>query len=575
MHLRSSWQGDRSSIRLGRASDRATVYLPITLLIVLVATPVSFLLFGSFRSAGPGAPGASFTLSNWDTVLDSAGRNYLQNSLQLGITTSAVAVPLGTLMAWIISRTDTPGRRFFGSALLVPLLFSPLLTALAWSGIAAPNSGLINVIAREAFGNTRPIMDAYSFPMLVLVLSLHFTPYVYLAVRPALSAMDRDMEDASQILGARYGTTLRRVTLPLVLPAVLGSGILVAVLAAENFSAIAVLGVQSGFLTIPYGIYESFASFPSNPTRGGALGLLLLVVTVFGMSLYLWTIRKSTRYVTVSGKGSRSSLRQLSRAGRVVTFGILSLYLFISVVLPYAVLVVGSFSRYFTVENFTLDILTLQNYESLFASDVFPRAMGNTLVLVLIGASVAVLLGAFSGWIAVRGQGRAKKAVDYLSTMPIMIPGVALGLGMFWAYVFLSVPIYGTIGILAVAYVTRFMGHSTRIVSSSLLQISPQLEEAARTLGSTRIAAFRIITLRLLRSGMGAAWILIAIFISLEVPASILLYTGSSVPASIQVYLAMEGGVVSQAFAAGCVLATLSLAVTLLAQWRFRIFEHL
>lgn len=561
-------------VRIKLSGSSALIVYPLILLVIVVAVPLVFLIYGSLRSAGPGAPGAVFTLDNWIYAGSDWGLVYLRNSLVLGLTTAAFAVPLGTTLAWIVVRTNLPMRNFLGSALLVPLLFSPLLTALAWTGLAAPNAGLINVIGREVFGMTGPVFNAYSFAALVMVLVLHYIPYVYLAVRPALAVMDREMEDASQVLGASYWHTFRRVTLPLAMPAVLSSGVLVFVLAAENFSVIAVLGGQAGFLTIPYGIYESFTTYPSSPARGSALGLMLLAVTAICMGFYLWTVRKSSQYITVSGKGDRPNIRRLSVPGKAVGLVVVIGYLLLSVILPYGVLVIGSFSKYFTIEHFSLDIFTLQNYVKL-ADGPFLGAMVNTLILILAGATIAVLLGAVTAWISVRGKGRTRRVVDLLVTMPVMIPGVALGLGLFWAYVFLPLHLYGTLTLLVIAHVTSFMGHGSRIVSSSLVQFSPQFEEAARTLGSTQIAAFIKITLRLLRRPLGAAWILVAIFISLEVSASVMLYTGSTMPASVNVFLAMEGGVVSQAFAAGCALATMTLIIILLAQWRFKVFEHL
>lgn len=546
---------------------------PVLLLVAAVAIPLAFLIYGSLRSAGPGVPDAVFTLDNWRYVFSDRALGYLRNSIVLGLATAFFAVPVGTVLAWIIVRTNLPGRNFLGLALLVPLLFSPLLTALAWTGLAAPKSGLVNIIARDLFGAESPVFDAYSFQGLVLVLALHYVPYAYLAVRPALTAMDRDMEDASQVLGARFWYTLRRVTLPLILPAVLSSAVLIAVLSAENFSVIAVLGGRSGFLTIPYGIYESFSTFPARPTRASALGLVLMIVTTLGMSLYLWSIRRSTRYVTVSGKGARSNVLKLSRQGKAAGLAVVIGYLLLSVILPYAVLVFGSFSRYFTIENFSLSMLTVQNYVRL-AEGPFSSALVNTAIVTVVGATIAVFLGAITGWISVRGGPLQKRILDQLVAMPVMIPGVALGLGLFWAYVFLPLHIYGTLAALIVAYVTRFMAHGSRIVSSSLVQYSPQFEEAARTLGSTQFAAFRTITLRLLRPALGAAWILIAIFISLEVPASIMLYTGASIPASIEVYLSMESGVVSKSFAAGCALGTMTLLIIVIAQWRLKIFNY-
>ena len=566
-------RADSARMRFATATSRVAGGLGAAIILFLIVAPIGFLVFGSLRSGSPGEPGATFTLDNWAFAFGPEGLGYLASSLQLGVVTAAFSIVLGVAIAWLVVRTDVPGRRVLGGLMIIPLLFSPLMTTLAWIGLADPNTGLLNALLNLL--RLPPFLDIYSFPGLVFVLVLHFTPYVYVAVRPALRAVGSDLEDASRILGAGTPGTLRRVTLPLIMPAILSSGFLVFVLAAEEFSVAAILGRNSGFLTIPYAIYGSFARFPPDAGIGSALGLMLTILVVIGMVFYLWVLRRQSKYVTVSGKGARVAATELPGAVRWIGTALLVGYLFISVVLPYAMLIMGSFSKYFSIKHLGWDLFTTDNYRSMFESNAFWSALQNTVILVIATGVIAVVIGVFAAWTSLRGRGRARKLIDYAVTLPVLVPGVAMGLGMLWAYIYIPTGLYGTLGILLIAYITRYMGHGSRIATSSLIQLSPELEEAAHTLGSSRLRAFWTITLRMLAPGLAAAWILIVVFSSIEVPASVMLYTGNSMPMSVFIYLTMYGGVVSQAFAPAAFLATTIFICIILAQWRFKVFEYL
>jgi iron(III) transport system permease protein len=558
--------------KLGRLGGLAAV-AGIAVLVALVVTPVGFLVYGSFQTDGPGAPHSEATMSNWDYALGPWGLRYLSGSVQVGLMTAVSAMVLGGLIAWLVARTDMPGRAWLGRMMIVPLLFSPLMTALAWIGLADPNSGLLNDLFAAAFGTSKGPFDIYSLPGVVLVLALHFTPYVYTAVRPALLAVNMDMEDASRILGARERTTLGRITFPLVIPALLGSGFLVFVLAAENFSVAAVLGSSSGVLTIPYGVYASLGAFPPSAGRGSALGLLLTLVSLVGMSLYLLILRRQGRYVTVSGKGVRSGRAHLSSWAGGIATGLVSLYLVLAVALPYFTLILGSFSRYFTA-NLNPEVFTLDNYTNLFTGGAFLRAIGNTGVLVVLSSTFAVLLSSITAWIGLRGRGLSRRLVDYAITLPVLVPGVAMGLGMLWAYTTIPTGLYGTLGILFIAYLTRYLGQGQRVTTGSMVQFSSELEEAAFTLGASKLRAFVSITMRLVAPALAAAWILIAVFAALEVPASVMLYTARSMPVSVFIYLQMQSGIIG-AFAPATLVATLVFAGIFLAQRYLKVFDHL
>jgi len=359
------------------------------------------------------------------------------------------------------------------------------------------------------------------------------------------------------------------------MPAILGGAILVLILAAEEFAVSTVLGLGARYVTLPYMIYSAMADFPSQPTRASALALALALVMVAGMFIYLRSIGLAKRYVTISGKGARAGERKLSWLATIGGLTLVLGYLVLGVVLPYVMLIFGSISQYFATTDFRVGLLTLDNYSKIFGSRQFLASLQNTLILVLVGATIIALFGAFLSWISIRSHRSWRWGVDYLAGVPIMISGMAIGVGMLWTYVFLKVGLYGTIGILLVAFVTRFIGHSTRIISPSLLQLNSELEEAAYTLGSSRLHTLRTITLPLLRGPIAAAWVIAAIFVSLEISSSVFLYTGQSITLSVFVWLTMHGEFISEAFAAGTVLAGLTFGIVVLAQRRLRVLEKL
>jgi iron(III) transport system permease protein len=549
----------------------------VILLIVcaLVLIPVGYLVYGSLSSGGPGAPGNVITGQNWADAFNATGRSYLLHSVILGALSAVVAIILGTVFAWLSARCSFPGRRAFSTLILLPLLFSPLLSVPAWIGLADPSSGFLNLIGHRILGSAWPTLDIYSLWGMVLVLSMHFTPYVYLATRPVIAALDQGLEDAGSVLGAGLPRLGRTVVLPLVAPAVLASGILVFVLSAEEFNVAGLLGVNAHFLTIPYGVYGAFSGFPPNAGDAAALGLVLTIVTLAGMLLYLWLIRRSARYVTISGKATAHTLRRLGRGGATGAVVLILLYLVVSVFLPYAMLLLGSFSKYFTIKHFSWSLLTLGNYRTIFESGGFVTALEHTALLAILAATVVTILAVACAWVSVRRRGVFGFLMDRVAVLPVMIPSIAFGVGLLWAYIYLPGGLYGTTAVLFIAYVTRFLGHGVRISTSGLVQISADLEDAARMLGRSRMRAFISAALPLLRETMGSVWILIAIFSALEIPASIFLYTGSNMPASVLVYLTMQDGVITQAFAMGTVLATGVLVLCIIAQWRFKLFRHL
>lgn len=556
-----------------RPVDTSVSLVTVLVIAVLVVTPLAYLVYGSLRTLPPGAANSAFTGANWKTALNSSGLLYLRNTVVAGLVTAALSMVMGTVLAWLVTRTDLPCKRKLNTFLLVPLLFSPLLSTLAWIGLAGPRAGLLNIVYRSVFGHGQPF-NIFSFPGMILVMVAHYTPYVFLAVRGVMVNVDKDLESASRVLGGSSFMTARRITVPMVAPALLSSGLLVFVLSADNFTVPSLLGVNFGYVTLPYALYSAISGYPYTPGLAAAYGLVLVIVTTLGMGLYLRTVRSAKKYVAVSGKGNRTGVTRLTWWGKTVGLIFCFGYLVIAVVLPYATLLLGAFSKYLSTASFSLSLLTLSQFRELFASPQVMSALRNSVELILLTATIATLLSVLVAWVSVRSRSRLRFGLDFLSALPAIIPGVALGLGLLWQFLYIKVGLYGTIGAIVIAFVTQFLGHGSRISSAALLQVNPDLEQAAMTLGSTRTSSFLRVTLPALRAPLASAWVLIAILASIEVSAAMSLFTGSTEPLSVFVFITSNGGQTGEAFAAGALLMTVTLAIVSLAQWRLRVLEQ-
>jgi iron(III) transport system permease protein len=538
----------------------ALIFLLISALILL---PLIFLVFGAFWSGGPGERGASFTWKNVHLVyLSGSYLAPLLNTLKIAFLTTVTAVPFGALLAWILGRTNVPCRKLLELLLIIPIFISPLIGALSWIALGAPRSGFVNVIWTRFLGQSQNLVNIFSLSGIVFVMFLYFVPYAYLFVVGALKNMDPNIEDASRMLGGGILTTLRRITFPLIKPALFSSALLIFVLSAELFSVPTMLGTPIRIQTIPSNIYFAVDYGGGMANEAAAAGTMLFWITAGGILIYYRMVRESRRYVTISGKGYRPRIIDLGK-GKFIALGVYLFYLLLSVVLPYLSLLLGSFMKYMT-PDLSWQLFTLKNYRDLLLPENF-LAIKNTLFLAVVGASISVIFCILVSFVSLRTKNWLGRAVDYLAMLPISIPAIALAVGMLWAYITLPLYLYGTIWILLVAYMTRFLGYGVRIFSSSLVQIDPELEEASRISGASPYRTMWRITTPLLRPAMLSAWTMLFVFFTVEISASILLYTSKTITMSVAMwnFLAMGGSI--NAFAIGIVQTTIVFIVLAIA----------
>src|SRR5437764_711084 len=502
-------------------------------LIVLVVLPLLSLLFGSVK----GEHGMS--LDHFSEVL--SGRLYvnaLLNSLILGAWTGLFSLIIGLVLAWAVSRTDVPAKPLLQVTATLAYLSPPFLTAIAFTYLFSPNAGLINVLMRDVLGLPALTFNIFSMPGLVLVTVGHTFPFVYLLASSALQSVDASYEEAAQILGASKLRTAFSITAPLVAPAILSGTLLAFVNAIALFGSQAIIGLPGRISTLPTRIYALF-DYPPEYGLASALSLVFVVLTV--AALYLQRAFLARRsYVTLAGKCSRPALMQLG-AFRWVVFGFVVTIFIISIVAPYSTLIAVSFSKSWGLEFWKN--LTLANYRFiLFDYNLTQRAIGNSLLLATIAATLAVLLGAVIGWIDLRTRIPGRRLLDYFSLIPLGLPGIVVAVALIQFWLAMPVALYGTLAILLLAYVGRYIPLGVRAANASLRQVDPSLEESAQILGASWGTVMREITLPLIRPGLFAGWLLVFVPVIQELSASILLFSSSSITLAVAIYNLYETG---------------------------------
>jgi iron(III) transport system permease protein len=537
----------------------------ILVLAWLILYPLFWLFYGSFAYGDQGLgqvidqirtlPGLQRAL--YDTALLIAGTLFLAFTF---------ALPL----AWITARTDTPLRGLIEMAALMPFITPPLIGAVAWSLLGAPRTGFINVVARGLTGNADPLINIYTRGGVIFVMGLYLSSYVFITVKAVMERMDATFEDASLISGGSVLRTVWHVVIPLSLPALLSAGVLVFVNAIEDFAIPGILGAPGGVFTITTYIYYHAISYL--PPRYGVAAMLaswIMILTAVAFIVQARVLAGGRSFTTIAGRGRRPRRLRLGR-WRYVTLLYASLYFFFTVGLPYLVLIYGAFIKTWGAVP-TFENLTWANVVGTFeASPIVVRGLLNSLILALGGATVASILTAVMGYAIVRNKSRVVGgAIDFLSTIPLTMSGPVIAVALLWAYIHPPFMLYGTLWILGIAYVTRYLPYGVRTVTASLRQVSDELENAAAICGASRFAGFRDILFPLVRPGILAGWMLMFVSMMRELSASIFLFTPGNETTAVALFNLWEEGIFSYVSVLALLLVAISVIVLLIVKRLF------
>ena len=497
-------------------------------------------------------------------VLSGAGAGFaplrepgvVMNTLMFGVLTTICALLLGGTLALSLA-PGIPGRSLLERLVVMPLYLTPLLTAMGWSWLASPKSGLLNLLLHASLGGWATI-NVISAGGAIVVTALAAAPVPFLLLSDALRALDPSLLEAARVHGAMPQLVLRRIVLPLLLPAGLASAVLVFVQAIGMFSVPAVLGMPAGFNVATTEIYQLLESYPPRTADATAWGILLLAITVL-MMLAQSILLGRRSFITITGKAFRAN--QHPPRARRLRAAVAWSYIMLATVLPLMALLWAASSAFVTA-NLALMQFTTQHFAYVLFD--YPKtwlAVSNSVLLGILTASVVSLLGLAVSWIVLRARHRATGVLDQLSMVPLSMPAMVFALGLLWVYVRVPLPIYGTISILLIAYATHYLPFGVRTTGAALRQLHPELEEAARVAGASWFRTMRRITLPLVQPAVLAAWVLLFVMAMQEVSSSILLYTSHSVVLSVAVFDLWENGNPSDVAALGFLQLAVSFAV--------------
>jgi iron(III) transport system permease protein len=530
-------------------------------LVYLAVLPLFMLLLGSFQVEV--APREFvLALKNYRAAYASEYTySTFKNSLIFATGSSALTFFFGTLLAWLVERTNTPLRIIFIPIAVVPLILPGVLEAIAWIFLLSPKFGYINVALMHIFGLESAPFNVFSLGGMIWVHAVGQVPLAFLMMVAAFKSMDPSLEESAMMSGANTWQTLRRVTLRLLMPTSASVLLILFVRTLESFETPALIGIPARIFVYTSEIYLAFNEYPPDYGRGAALAVGLLILSAVGVWLYTRSTREGKRFQTVTGKAFRPRQFDLG-PWRWVGFGFLIVYFLVVVLLPFLVMLWASFLPFFATPSWdALEKLTFENYWYLFGFRPFWDAMQNSIVLALMSASIAMVLTSLIAWIVYKSRLPGSWILDFLAFVPITVPGIVLGMALILLYVAFPLPIYGTIWVLLIAYVTRYIPYGMRSASGSILQIHSELEEAAGASGASWWQTFWRVTLPLLRPGFVAGWIYIFIVSFREFSTSVLLATGESRVLSILLFTMFEQGQVTVVAAIGILMILTLLAI--------------
>jgi iron(III) transport system permease protein len=511
------------------AQEPTLILFGLTALVTvfLVLYPLFWLFYGSFAY---GDQGLTEVLSRiWS--LPGLRRAFI-NTIWLMVWTVPLSFMFALPLVWITSRTDTPLKGLINLAAILPFLTPPLIGAVAWSLLGAPRTGLVNVMARE-LGATGPIINIYTMPGLVFVMALYLSPYVFLTVKAFMERMDASLEEASLITGASMGSTIRRVLIPISMPAILSAGILVFTRAMEEFAIPGVLGAPSGIYTITTFIYYQAISYmPPRYEVAAVLASALMAATALCLGLQSWALGGGKRFTTISGKGQAPRLMRLGR-WRYVTLAYALIYILLAVGIPYLVLIYAALIKAWGRAP-TWDNLTLSNIGATFdpALTVLP-GLTNSIILAVSGATIATLLALVVSYIVNKGPNWSRGPLDFITSIPLMMPGPVIAVAMLWAYLRPPLLLYGTLWILLFSYVTHYLPYGVRTITGSFRQINIDLERGAAICGANHLARFWNILFPLVMPGILAGWMLMFVSMLRELSSSVFLFVPGTETAAV------------------------------------------
>lgn len=529
--------------------DGMMTVLSFVLLLIIVVIPIFMIVYNAFFDGGKFSLDLiSEQLSKKDNLMS------MWNTIKIAVLVTLLGTVMGAFYAWLLGRSDIPCKGLMRALFSIPYMFPPFLGAMAWDLLLNGRSGYLNRWLITAFGLSSAPLNINSIGGIVFVELSYYFPFVFMQVVSALERMDPTLEECARIAGARQGTVIRKITLPLVTPAISAGALLILISSLAHFGVPSILGFSQGIYTLPTKIYavisRSGGSF-EGIRQGAALSIMLVAVVSIALILQK-KVLSSGSYDIIKGKSMRPTLIKL-RGGRIPLFVLAIATLIIIVIVPLVMIFLVGLVRAYGLplipENFTL-----ANYVKVFSSSGTFSAIKNSLFCSIAAGIVCMFLGTLIAYVVQKIKPRGKGVLEILSVLPYSIPGTVLAIGVILAWSGkLGLNLYNTIWIILVAYLARYLSFSMKTSSAALLQVHPSLEEAARTCGASHTESLKDVTLPLIRPAMVSGFFLIFLPAMREVTTSVLLYGPYTRTLGVQIYSLRDAGMMPQAAALGSV----------------------
>ena len=528
--------------------------------------PVLFLMFSSFNTEAPGQA-VTYGLDNWRAAFaDTRILETIWTTVNLAVTRVAIAVVAGIMFAWLIARTDMPGGSTFEFLFWVAFFAPALPLTVGWILFLDPETGLFNRLMAQSpiFSGFR--LDIFSFWGIIWVhLTATSIPIAVILFAPAFRQMSATLEDSARMCGASALTTLRRITVPLLIPAILPATAIMLIRSLEAFEIELLLGTPVDIFVYSTLIYDLIDESPPQYGMATALGTLFLFVVFVLAGLYLLCVR-GRRFTTITGQGFSLERIRLGR-WRWVAHGVCALYLVLSFGLSLVFLFLSSIMRRFGFFDIK-DPFTLDHWKELLTDPILLSSLGNSLVLGISAAFFGVVLFSLIAYVVVRGRLVGRQAIDMMAWMPWAIPGVLMGLALMWLYLAtpLRVILYGSMTGLVLAMLIKEVPVGTQLLKAGFLRLGNELEEAARVCGATWSLTYYKIVLPLVSPVLITVAVLAFQAAVRDIASVVLLYSNTSRPLSILMLEYSFSGELERGAAVGILLVAMISVMAFIAR---------
>lgn len=556
-----------------RLGEHLPAWLLTALIAALVAIPLGMLLLGSLSHARIPSDFSltQLTLANYvDAYTNPLTYRVFGNTLIYVGASVGIGIALAFSFAWLAARTDMPAKWLAYVGITLPMVIPGMLESIVWVLLFSPRIGFVNRAATGVLGFEEAPFNVYSIHGMIALESLSVVPTSFLMFLPLLLRLDPSVEEAAATCGGRAATVLRRITLPLLLPGIISIVVYQTVSVLSSFEVPGIIGLPGQvyvFSTLIY-TYTSATASAGGSAYGAAaaLALVYLIINVAGLALYARVTGNAARFAVVSGRAYRPRVIQLG-PWRWAALAAVVAFLLLTVVMPILVLLWTSFTPFILQPGAeALGRLTDRNWRELLSNAALLQTIGNTVVVTAVTATLAVVLSLLVSWVTVRTRFPAKGLLDQLAFVSHGLPGIILALALVWLWVQVDiVPIYGTVWIIVLGFVTGFLAYGTRMMSASLLQVHAELEDAAYASGASPLVTVRRVFLPLLAPALAVLWIWVAMHAVRFVTLPLMLQTGpQNTLFSVYLWRQWEIGEVNLVAAAGSALVFVMLLVTFL-----------